>query len=542
MANEYAYCPRLFYLEWVQGEFAHNAETLDGAFAHRRVDEERGALPSPPEVEETLHARSVTLSSERLRAIAKLDLIEADEGLVIPVEYKRSEAPDLPEGAWEPERVQVCLQGLILRDNGYPTEEGAIYFRGSRRRVAVPFSVELVARTEQIVADARRVADAGTIPRPLLDSPKCVGCSLVGICLPDEVHELTRAVPAELDRRLIPARDDALPVYVHSQGAVVGKQGDLLVVKLKGQQVAEAKLFETSQLSVFGNVQVSTQALRELCQREIPICYFSTGGWLTGMTTGLGHKNVELRLRQYQVAGDAEGALAIARRFIWGKIKNARTLLRRNARTSVDEVLLELNHLARAAERVESAESLLGVEGTAARVYFQAMRAMLRPESGAVGATFDFQGRNRRPPRDPINALLSFVYAVLVKDLTITLTAVGFDPYLGFLHRPRYGRPSLALDLAEEFRPLIGDSIVVGMINNGEISERDFVTRGGATALTANGRSALLDAYERRMDTLVTHPIFGYTISYRRVLEVQARLLGRWLSGEIQEYPSFRTR
>lgn len=541
MVNEFAYCPRLFYLEWVQGQFAHSAETLDGAFAHRRVDQEKGELPGPGEVDETLHARSVTLSSERLGAIAKLDLIEADDDRLVPVEYKRGETPSVPEGAWEPERVQVCLQGLILRDNGYESNEGVIYFRGSRQRVNVPFTDRLVTDTERCVQEALAIAESGQIPPPLVDSPKCVGCSLVGICLPDEVHDLAQKKPAELSRRLIPARDDALPVYVQAQGATVGKRGDVLVVKQKGETVAEARLFETSQLAVFGNVQISSQVVRELCQREVPICYFSTGGWFTGMTQGIGHKNVELRLRQFETAQDEAASLAIAKRLVWGKIKNTRTLLRRNAREPVDAALLDLNHMARAAERAESAESLLGIEGNAARIYFACLNAMIRPESNVAGH-FDFNGRNRRPPRDPVNALLSFVYAILVKDLTVTLSAVGFDPYLGFFHRPRYGRPALALDLTEEFRPLIGDSVVIGMINNGEIAERDFLQRGGAVALTPSGRAAVLDAYERRMDLLVTHPVFGYSISYRRVLEIQARLLGRWLTGEISEYPSFRTR
>jgi CRISPR-associated protein Cas1 len=155
---------------------------------------------------------------------------------------------------------------------------------------------------------------------------------------------------------------------------------------------------------------------------------------------------------------------------------------------------------------------------------------------------FDFDGRNRRPPRDPVNALLSLAYSLLAKDLTIVLQAVGFDPFLGFYHRPRYGRPALALDLMEEFRPLVADSVVLNAVNTGVIQRGDFVGRGGAVSLGHAGRGRFLRVYERRMDELVTHPVFGYRISYRRVLEVQARLLGRFLAGEIPEYPGFQTR
>jgi CRISPR-associated protein Cas1 len=197
-----------------------------------------------------------------------------------------------------------------------------------------------------------------------------------------------------------------------------------------------------------------------------------------------------------------------------------------------------------AASRALEASSfptLLGVEGAAARTYFGEFASMIRPEARLDGG-FDFSTRNRRPPTDPVNCLLSFGYGQLVKDLTTTTFMVGFDPYQGFYHQPRYGRPALALDLAEEFRPLLVESTVITLINNGEVDSNDFITRAGGYSLTASGRKSFLRAYERRMDTEVTHPRFGYRISYRRVLEVQARLLGATLLDEISEYPAFMTR
>lgn len=167
---------------------------------------------------------------------------------------------------------------------------------------------------------------------------------------------------------------------------------------------------------------------------------------------------------------------------------------------------------------------------------------MFKPAAGEAEPAFDFAARIRRPPRDPVNALLSFLYSLLVKEIVVTLVGVGFDPYLGFYHQPRYGRPALALDLMEEFRPLVADSTVLTLINNGEVRRSDFIARAGAVALTDNGRKRVIEAYERRLDTLVTHPIFGYQISYRRVFEVQTRLLARYLLGEIPTYPAFCTR
>lgn len=167
---------------------------------------------------------------------------------------------------------------------------------------------------------------------------------------------------------------------------------------------------------------------------------------------------------------------------------------------------------------------------------------MLGDDRSLPGKPFAFEGRNRRPPTDPVNCLLSFVYTLLVKDLVATCVGVGLDPYIGVFHRPRFGRPALALDLAEEFRPLIADSVVVNLINNGEVKGSDFTMRAGGVSLTDDGRKAVLSAYERRIEVEVTHPVFGYTITYRRVLEVQARLLASYLLGELPRYTPFTTR
>ena len=295
---------------------------------------------------------------------------------------------------------------------------------------------------------------------------------------------------------------------------------------------------EISHLSLFGNVQVTTQALRELCDRDIPICYFSYGGWFRGITKGMGHKNVELRCRQYLGAMTPETALPIARQMVFGKVKNCRTLMRRNHREPPAAILAELDRLADRARTASSLDTLLGIEGAAARTYFSEFQGMIKAET----LDFDFHGRNRRPPRDPVNAVLSFLYAMLIKQAMVTGFTVGFDPYLGFYHQPKYGKPALALDLVEEFRPLIADSVCLSLINNGELGPEHFITRGDAAALTPNGRRKVIEAYERRMDTLITHPLFGYAVSYRRILEIQARLLSRHLLGELPAYPVFRTR
>lgn len=557
MLNEFTYCPRLAYLEWVQGEFKDNLDTKQGSFGHRNVDKEStGPVPEGADAEaegRSLSARSLTLSAPREGLVAKLDVLELEGSVATPVEYKKGAIPANPEQAWEPERVQLCAQGLILRENGYQCEQGELYYIESRHRVTIPFDDALVMRTRQLVSRLREMSRSRQMPAPLVDSPKCPRCSLVGICLPDETNRL-RAVlgtepqsgPVSPDitigfdepvRKLLPARDDALPLYVREQGAFVGKDGDRLTVKNRDSHLVSVPLIQVSQISLFGNVQISSQALREVVDRGIPVCYLTYGGWLTAMTTGFDHKNIGLRIAQFATAADPARSLPLAREFIVAKIRNCRTMLRRHAKDSLQRELDQLSEWIEKVLRAESAESLLGLEGMAAKIYFGGFAQLLKGDGA-----FDLSGRNRRPPRDPVNALLSFVYSLLVKELAIACRSTGFDPLLGFFHTPRYGRPSLALDLAEEFRPIIADSVVMTLVNNGEVSSSSFIARAGAVALTEAGRKAVILAFERRMESEVTHPIFGYKISYRRVLEVQTRLLSRVILGDLASYPGFCTR
>jgi CRISPR-associated protein Cas1 len=540
MLRAFAYCPRLCYLEWVSGVFEDSDDTVAGAWAHRVVDDEQGAAPAPGEGE-VIEAHSLRLSSEELGLTAQIDLVEGDAGAVVPVEYKKGSGPREAGAAWPGDRLQLCAQALLLREAGYRCEHGFIYYAGARRRVQIVFDDGLIHETLTTLGAMRRVASQPEAPPPLVDSPKCPRCSLVGLCLPDEVN-LLRSRSATRPRRLVPRDDAGAPLYVTEQSSTVRLREGRLAVTVGDEKLASFRDIDVSQLCVYGSVQVTTQALRHLLANEVPVCWFTHGGWFAGMASGLPSKHVALRLAQYQT-GSSPRALEACRAMIHGKISNARTFLRRNARRPVEEPLDRLRSAATAALEAVDLESLLGIEGAAARTYFQAFSSTLNPPGDLQQvALFDFEGRNRRPPRDAVNCLLSFAYALLVKDLTVTCAAVGLDPFYGLYHRPRYGRPALALDLAEEFRPLVGDSVAVQVINNGEVRKSDFASRAGAVGLTQAGRRKVLLAYERRLGHLARHPLFGYRTTYRRAFEVQARLLGAWLLGEIPTYRPFTTR
>lgn len=515
------------------------------------MDAKEDTIPEDEIETETVHARSLFLTGPKVGITCRIDLLEGDGERVTPVDYKRGRAPNIPEGAYEPDRVQLCAQGLVLRENDFKCDGGVVYFVRSKKRIPVDFDKALIRRTNDLLSDLRKIAEKREIPPPLEDSPKCNRCSLAGICLPDEVNFLIESGAKEAGergflgkiRKLLPARDDTVPVYVVGHGNTVRKKGDLLEIWSrddatagKESRVREVRLREISQLNLFGGVDVSMPALVELMQRGIPVLHFTRGGWFQGLSTGHTHKNVQLRMRQFAWAEDRKKSLSIARALVYGKIRNCRTQIRRNDANAKppENALDRLEKLSKDARNASGIDKLLGIEGAAAEVYFGRLGDMLKSDHG-----FSFQNRNRRPPKDPVNAVLSYLYAVLAKDMFVSLLAVGFDPYLGFYHQPRYGRPALALDMMEEFRPVIADATAITLFNKGELSDKDFINIGIGVSLTTKGKKKVIAGYERRMEAEITHPLFGYSVSYRMILEVQARLLSRTISGEIKEYPAF---
>jgi CRISPR-associated protein Cas1 len=564
MVAQYAYCPRRFHLMYVEGYWEDNVHTLEGKDIHRRVDRYQDLLPEsansadaatlerPPDGEDPpIVARSVSLGSDVLKVMGKLDLVSADPeaGEAIPVETKKGRVPNNPERSYEPERIQLMVQGLLLRAHGYSSAHGYVYYAASRQRVRIEFTSQLEEQTRILISDVSIARGSRILPPPLDDSPKCWGCSLCGIRLPDETSLLRHSPdpqerpPSDSDsgpdvRRLFAAREHATPFYVQEQGARIGKSAERLnVVGRDGKELGSAKLIDISQVVVMGNVQISAQALHLLMEHEKPVVHFSTGGWFHGISHGPGLGHAYSRHGQYQCAADAERCTAFARQLIGAKIQNQRVLLLRNGRTAhARATVIRMASLIRDLEATgpQDCDALLGWEGRGAALYFSAFQDMLKtgefPE-------FVFTARNRRPPRDPVNALLSFAYALLAKECTAALIGEGLDPWWGLLHQPRHGRPSLALDLMEPFRPVIADSVVITVINTGMIKHSDFTSNANGCALMPSAKKSLLKAWEQRLDQLYTHPAFDYRCSWRTMLRIQARLLVRWLRKDIPTWP-----
>jgi CRISP-associated protein Cas1 len=358
MINEYAYCPRLFFLEWVDQLWASSSDTAEGDRLHGRVDAGGGAAPLPGEGE-VKAARSVELASERLGITAKLDLLEGEGGGVVPVDTKKGR-PARDGTPWEADAVQVCAQVLLLREHGYTVERGEIFYAETRQRVPVEITPGLVARTMEIIGEARAVATRLAPPAPLRSSPKCARCSLAGICLPDEVNVLAARQDGR-PRRLMASDPDTVPLYVMEPGSVVGIDGGRLTVSKYRELLASVRLIDVMHICAYGNVQLTAQAMRALFERDVDVYHFSYGGWLLGLTTGVPSKNVMLRIRQTTAA--ARGQLDEVRQMIAGKIRNCRVLLRRHGGDAAVRRVTQLAALAEQAEQAGNAASLLGIEG-----------------------------------------------------------------------------------------------------------------------------------------------------------------------------------
>jgi CRISPR-associated protein Cas1 len=581
--HNFIYCPRLFYFQWVENIFQENADTVAGSHVHRNVDapsrlDEEKAKALGDNLPEGARLRSLRLESDSLGLIGVVDILEGGPDGAEIIDYKRGSARRDSEGeriAKEPDALQVAAHALLLREHGVNAVRGAIYYAADKRRVPVELNEELFEKVRTAVAQARAVAAAGKCPPPLKHDARCLYCSAYPVCLPNESlwwakprrtpgseKQLSFAFSPETDPgvrdqilealdfaaqssdkepTLQPPRpegDDGEVLVVQTPGAHIGQRGDELIVSVKGEDVRKLPGQQVRAIYCYGAVQITAQAVSTCLELGIDVSYFSPAGRFLGILAGLPASGVDVRRGQYRLFELPNVRLRLAREIIRAKIHNQRVMLMRNGEVP-DRVCALLASFRDSAASAPDLTSLLGIEGSAAALYFEQFASMLKQRDDW---NFDWRGRNRRPPRDPVNALLSLGYSMLAKELTGVCHTVGLDPFLGFMHQPRYGRPALALDLMEEFRPLVADSVAISLINRGELGPDDFIRSANGTFLTDSGRKPFWESWFRRLDTEVSHPEFSYKMAYRRMLEVQARQLWRFLRGEASAYHAFVTR
>lgn len=328
-------------------------------------------------------------------------------------------------------------------------------------------------------------------------------------------------------------------LYINKQGSYVHKERETIVIKEGDSKLGQFPALNIANIFCFGQVSVSPFLLGYCAEQGIGLVFFTEYGRFLARLQGRGSGNVLLRREQYRWADNEEKSLPVARLIVAAKIANTRAILQRELRNHGSNAALEdaAKRLAFSAQRTRRAAStaeLMGIEGEAANVYFSVFVQLLR------GASFPFVARVRRPPTDPVNAMLSFAYALLTQECASALAGVGLDPYVGFLHRDRPGRVSLALDLVEEFRSSWADRLVLTLLNRKQFGHKDFVTEAsGAIRLTDDSRKAFLVAYQERKQVEITHPYLQEKIPLGLLPHCQALLLARHLRGDMQHYPPY---
>lgn len=332
-------------------------------------------------------------------------------------------------------------------------------------------------------------------------------------------------------------------LYVTTEGAQLYKDHETVVVKVEGTKKLQVPLLHLSSVVCMGPIYVSPELMAACCQSGIHIAFFSIAGRFQSRVEGMPGGNVLLRRQQHRAADDEARSLRLARSMVLGKLSGGRQFLlhaRRDAAADRKDVLEQAaNRLAiHIAEltRTETVDSLRGVEGIAAKDYFSVFDLLIKRTEPELR----FGGRSRRPPRDPVNALLSFGYALLAQDCAGALLGVGLDPAVGYLHEERPGRLSLALDMMEELRCPVVDRLVLALLNRGQLDPADFVgDEGGGWKLQDEARKRFLVAYQEAKQVDVLHPLLEQRIAWGRVPHVQAQLLARTLRGDLDDYPPF---
>jgi CRISPR-associated protein Cas1 len=483
---------------------------------------ERDSEPSDdPSRSRSARVRALDVASEQLGLVGRSDTVEQQEdGTLVIVEHKATPVRRSTT-VTAATRVQLALLGLCLEEMGYSISGYAVWFSTHRTRVDVVVGEPERAAAKAAVEATRSTVGSAQAPPPLEDDPRCRSCSHVDVCLPDE-RDL-----GPVRRRL--ARDpDGQVLHLATPGSRAGLRKGRVRVAREGEELGSVPLERVDALVIHGNVDVSSALIRELLMRSVPLLWASGRGRLAGWAGSARSPNGGTRNLQHLAS--AFGRVDLAKEMVAAKIANQATLLRRHGDAAA--IVTRLRELSRQAQGAESVARLYGLEGEAARGYFAEFGALLsarvRQDEGV-----SFEARTRRPAQDPVNAALNLAYGLI---------ACGLDPHAGFLHSSNRNKPALALDLVEEFRPAVGDSVVLSAFNNGEVGASDFSSVLSTCRLREGGRRALIAAYERRMATEFRHPLFGYQVTWRRAVEIQARQVLGVLDGSQPRYAAVRIR
>lgn len=521
-----AYCPRLFYLEEVEELYTQDAAVFAGRRLHAELEKQ-----------EDEDWEELFLESEALGLRGRVDALRTRDGQTIPYEHKRGRCKrdeNKQPSAWDSDKLQILAYAYLIESAlGIPIAEGRIRYHADNVLVHVPLDDAGRATVRDAIHQARHLR-ASTHRPPVTDNERlCTRCSLAPVCLPEEARLAHNREWQPM--RLFPKDDDRKIIHILEPGTAVGRTGEQLKLSRRGQPTETIPVQNVGQLVLHSFSQISTQALHFCAGQGIGVHLISGGGrYLGSFDTRQG--SIQRRIRQYGGLSKPELCLELARKLVICRGRGQRKFLMRGQRgmkgvsAKLKDAISQMQALLKQVPQAQSLDTLLGLEGKLAALYFGALPCLIAP---GIPPELHFSGRNRRPPKDRFNALLSFGYALLIKDVMNAILTIGLEPALGFYHQPRSQAPPLALDLMEIFRVPLVDMSVMASVNKGQWDARaDFDVRGVQVWLSDSGRRKFVNLYEQRKEKTWKHPATGYSLTYRRLFELEVRLLEKEWTGE----------
>jgi CRISPR-associated protein Cas1 len=529
-----AYCERLFYLEEVERIRVADAAVFAGRRLHVDLAKEgEGAW------------QKLVLESEALGICGSADVLRRRDGKLTPYEHKRGRAAGKRGAyeAWQTDRIQVAAYAMLIEEAlGQTIDEARVRYHATKVTVRVPVDEDLRAAVRAAIARARALRESIDRPPVTSNDRLCASCSLAPVCLPEEAR---LAADAEFRPiRLLPRHAERQTIHVANHRARVGRAAQELVVTAPDEPVQRFPVGEVGSVVLHGFAQISTQALRLCADDDVSVHWMTMGGGLVG-SLAPSAMSAQRHLRQFTALSDTARSLALARALVRAKVSGQLRYVLRATRdgTRSDRVasaLREIRSRLRQISTCGEVNVLLGVEGSAAREYFSALPELL---AGDLDPRLGFDGRNRRPPADRFNALLSFGYGMLYRQVVAAIIGVGLHAGVGFYHRPRSAAQPLALDLMEMFRVPVVDMAIVAALNRKTFDpDADFAESPGHVLLTESGRRKIIEVLERRLQDEWRHDVVGYSLSYARILELEVRLLEKEWLGEGGLFARFRIR
>ncbi len=531
-----AYCERLFYLEEVEEIRVADDRVFAGRTLHEEIETDEADGPS----------QTFVLDSETLSLHGQIDALRRRDGAWIPYEHKRGRSRrELQEkpSAWPSDRLQVGAYAMLLEEATNATiPEARVHYHADNVTVRVPIDDSLRLDVHNAILRAKELR--ATVERPPITPNErlCGRCSLAPVCLPEE-ERLAKDSEHEV-LHLAPKDDDRQALHVLTHGSRVGRSAEEFVVTSREGDESRVPSRRTRHVILHGSAQISTQALHSCAELDVGVSWITTGGRFVG-SLAAGGSMVQRRIRQYRALADDAFAMGLARRLVAAKVEGQMRFVLRATRgdeSRPDDVEQAIEIMRRIVPRVYECDertTLLGHEGEAAKAYFSTWKVLL----ANLDERLQYTGRTRRPPRDRVSALLGFGYALLLADVTTALSVVGLEPAFGFYHQPRSAAPPLALDLMELFRVPMVDMAVIASLSRGQWDpDEDFVVTGPRVWLSKTGKRKLIEVYERRRAEEWKHLVVGYSLSYGRMIELEARLLEKEWTGSSGLFAKFRLR